>query len=341
MAGSILSPGSFSPDDPDWVTLLARKMLANLATGRHPFNPRPAEHAISDTARLIIVGDWGTGLPRAQAVARYIAEEVASARQQGREAHVVHLGNIYYSGLPGEVQRRALTYWPVSPAQAGAGVTSWSLNGNHDMYGGGFGYFETLLGDPRFATQHSADGLPTSFFRLTSPSWEFVGLDTSWHPDPLWDGVSAVLQDPQADFVASVASQSDRKMVLLSQHQLTSVYAPSDLGPELPAKLAPVLSPGRITAWWWAHEPTCMGFDSIQGVSFPRCLGYGGVPAVQTRSADAPIPAPGSWASSAWRNEDGQRTVLCGFAVLDLDGSQLQVRYRTETGMTTRTETVM
>ena len=49
-----------------------------------------------------------------------------------------------------------IVLWPVTAAQARAGVTSWSLNGNHDMYGGGFGYFETLLADPRFVTQRSA-----------------------------------------------------------------------------------------------------------------------------------------------------------------------------------------
>ena len=85
----LLHPGSFSPDDPDWVIRIAESMLVHLAKGNHPFNPRPAEHAISDSARLVVVGDWGTGLPRAQAVAKYLAEEVADALDQGREAHVI------------------------------------------------------------------------------------------------------------------------------------------------------------------------------------------------------------------------------------------------------------
>ena len=179
-AEALLHPGNFSPGDPDWVVKIAESMLGHLAKGNHPFNPRPAEHAISDSARLVVVGDWGTGLPRARAVASYMAEEVAEALAHGREAHVIHLGDVYYSGLPSEVRQHVLACWPVTPEQARAGVTSWSLNGNHDMYSGGFGYFETLLGDPRFAGQHSADGAPTSFFRLAAPSWDFVGLDTSW-----------------------------------------------------------------------------------------------------------------------------------------------------------------
>ena len=98
-----------------------------------------------------------------------MAEEVADALRNGREAHVIHLGDVYYSGLPVEVQRHVLEPWPVTAAQAKAGVTSWSLNGNHDMYSGGYGYYDTLLADPRFAAQHSADGASTSFFRLDRP----------------------------------------------------------------------------------------------------------------------------------------------------------------------------
>ena len=336
----LLHPGSFSPDDPDWVIRIAESMLVHLAKGNHPFNPRPAEHAISDSARLVVVGDWGTGLPRAQAVAKYLAEEVADALDQGREAHVIHLGDVYYSGLSDEVERHVLKYWPVTPAQARAGVTSWSLNGNHDMYSGGFGYYDTLLGDTRFAAQHSADGASTSFFRLTSPSWEFVGLDTSWDPDVLTQGASGVLQDPQGDFVATVAGASDRKLVLLSHHQLVSVYDQEDLGPVLPAKLGRVLASGRVTGWWWGHEHRCVGFEAAKGVRFPRCIGHGGVPVLQTHTAGQKPPAPWAWEPDGYLEISGQHWALFGFAVFDLDGGRMQVRYRDEQGATFRTEEI-
>src|SRR5205807_4303852 len=113
------------------------------------------------------------------------------------------------SGLPEEVERHVLALWPVTVEEARGGVSSWSLNGNHDMYGGGFGYFDALLADERFAAQRSPDGKPTSFFRLTSPSWEFVALDTSWDENVLAMGHVGVLQDPQADFVARVGRQAD------------------------------------------------------------------------------------------------------------------------------------
>jgi hypothetical protein len=272
---SILHPVRFGPDDPDWVIDIAGSVLDRLARGNHSFNPRPAEHEISDDARVVIVGDWGSGLPRAQEVAKVMAEEVASALAEGREAHVVHLGDVYYSGTEQEVHRHVLApgMWPVSVEQASGGVTSWSLNGNHDMYGGGFGYFQTLLGDVRFSNQRCAEGDATSYFRLSSPSWDIVGLDTAWDSDVLSKGMVGVLEDPQAKYVARVAGESERKLMLLSHHQLISVYDTEDLGPTLPVKLASVLKDGGVTAWLWGHEHRCMGFGQGAGVKTSRCIG--------------------------------------------------------------------
>ena len=278
----------------------------------------------------MIVGDWGTGLPRACDVARYMAEEVAGALAERREAHVVHLGDVYYSGLAEEVQRNVLAHWPVTPEQAQAGVTSWSLNGNHDMYGGGYGYFDTLLMDPRFAAQRSPDGQPTSFFRLRSPSWDFVGLDTSWDDDVLSMGQAGVLHDPQAKFVADVAAESDRKLVLLSHHQLVTLYAKDDIGPVLGAKLGPVLQSGRVTAWLWGHEHRCMGFEPQQGVEYPRCVGHGGVPVLMTESGK-PKP-PGLWQDTGFLEFRGDRWARFGFAILDLSPDEIRVRYRNDLG---------
>ncbi len=339
---SILYPVRYGPDDPDWVIDVAASMLERLAEGTHPFNPLPAEHEVAEDARVVIVGDWGTGIARAQKVAKVMAEEVADALAHGREAHVVHLGDIYYSGTEEEVRRHVLAagMWPVTTEQASAGVTSWSLNGNHDMYGGGFGYFQTLLGDERFARQRSPDGKPTSFFRLRSPSWDFVALDTSWNTDPLSAGFVGVLEDPQAGFAERVARESERKLMLLSHHQPVSVYDPEDIGTFLPKKLAPVLDGGRVTAWLWGHEHRCMGFEEHLEVKFPRCLGHGGVPVLMEHEPDEHIPPPGIWEERGFSQYGGDHWGRMGCAILDLSGGQIHVRYRDEEGTTTREETI-
>ena len=339
---SVLHPVRFGPDDPDWVIDVAGAMLDRLARGNHSFNPRPAEHEISDDARVVIVGDWGSGLPRAQEVAEVMAEEVAQALAEGREAHVIHLGDIYYSGMEEEVRRHVLAagMWPVSVEQASAGATSWSLNGNHDMYGGGFGYFETLLGDERFSNQSSSDGKPTSYFRLRSPSWDIVGLDTAWDPDVLSLGMVGVLEDPQAEYVTRVAGESERKLMLLSHHQLVSVYDTEDLGPILPAKLAPLLKNGRVTAWLWGHEHRLMGFEQAEGVKVSRCIGHGGVPVLMTHTAEEHIPVPGLWQETAFSKYRGDRWGRMGCAILDFAGPRIEVRYRDEQGTVSRKETI-
>jgi hypothetical protein len=337
---SILHPVRYGPDDPDWVIDIAASMIERIADGTHSFNPLPAEHDIADNARIVIVGDWGTGIPRAQQVAKFMAEEVSEALAHGREAHVVHLGDIYYSGTEEEVRRHVLaaSMWPVTSKQASAGVTSWSLNGNHDMYGGGFGYFETLLGDGRFLSQRSRDGRPTSFFRLRSPSWDFLALDTSWSENLLSTGFVGVLEDPQLDFAERVAGESERKLMLLSHHQPISVYDTEDLGPFLPKKLAPVLANGRTTAWLWGHEHRCMGFEEHLHVMFPRCIGHGGVPVLMEHRPDEPVPRPGLWEERGFSDYRGDHWGRMGFVVLDLDGERIGVRYRDEEGTTTRDE---
>lgn len=336
-----ISPGSFTSDDPDWYVNIAAGVLERLAMGNAPFNQKPAEYdGLADEARLVVVGDWGTGLPRARDVAAGMNAAIDAALSENRQVHVIHLGDIYYSGLESEDRRRFLDLWPVTQAQADVGVTSWSLNGNHDMYSGGFGLFDTVLGDPRFKGQRSADGKATSFFRLRSPSWDFIGIDTSWDTDVTSGGHVGVLQDPQAAYVAGVAAGSARKLVLFSHHQLISFYDKADLGPTLAAKLAPVLTGNRVTGWWWGHEHRAVAYGPSAGVRYPRCLGNGGVPTLPVPDPPANSDPTVTWRSTRTVKEDGQERLRFGFAVFDLHPDRIDVAYIDDDGDTPHTETI-
>src|SRR5581483_11506302 len=52
--------------------------------------PQPLE--ISDTARLILVGDWGSGIPRSEKVGTGMRTYVEDSLRNGQDCHVIHLG---------------------------------------------------------------------------------------------------------------------------------------------------------------------------------------------------------------------------------------------------------
>jgi len=142
----------FSITDPRWVSSLVAMGVRKLR-GRHAFNPtKPESVQISDQARVILVGDWGSGIPRARLVGQAMRKAVEEAAGENREVQVIHLGDVYYAGWEYEYRDRFLPYWPVKAEEADK-IGSWCLNGNHDMYSGGHAYFEYLLKDPRSASR--------------------------------------------------------------------------------------------------------------------------------------------------------------------------------------------
>jgi len=306
--------------------------LVRIAEGTHPFNPRPAEQQLADPARLIIVGDWGSGLRPARALAGRMQQEVTAGVAAGREVHVIHLGDVYWAGQADEYRRHVLAdgWWPVTAELTERGVRSWSLAGNHDLYGGARPYFTVLLGDARFRLQRSADGAPTSWFRLASPSWQIIGLDSAWNDDPRERGQTGLLQDPQLASLEQWLAQADgRKAILLTHHQFMSVYdgrlthAPAP--PPMVARVKPFVDRGAIHGWLWGHEHRCMAF-SDPGLPFPRCIGHGG----QLQKAHAPgtrPPSPALWQETAAFRYSGGLWNTFGFAVLDIDGPQITVSY--------------
>src|SRR5262249_6947540 len=134
-------------------------------------------------ARVVLFADWGTGTPEAYAVLKE-----ALARKPDV---LIHLGDIYYSGLPQEVRARFLD--PLERAFAELGidpVPAYTLSGNHDMYSGGAGYYE-LLGKL---------GQPASYFCLRNDRWQLLAVDTG-----LNSGVGAdvtFLKDEEVAWVA-------------------------------------------------------------------------------------------------------------------------------------------
>ncbi len=352
-----------------WIGKVGLSLIWRFLHGSHRFQDAPANATLEDNTRLILFSDWGTGLKEADQVVAHAARFI---RQAERSVHVIHLGDTYYSGTPFEAERHILRPWPVSVEQA-ADVSSWVLNGNHDMYSGGEGLFETTLRDPRFKRQSTGAG-PTSWFHLQSDRWDVVGLDTAYR-DPLIDlrhgnfflfGSLGYLYGSQADYVNALSKQGKRRSLLLSHHQLFSAYdeAATKDSP-IRTKLQPTLTGRGVDAWFWGHEHDCLAYDEFEGVRAARVIGHGAVPElVHTDPPGKPVPgAPDfvvkptpparasstpalravNWEYRGYREGDddpGEHWAKHGFAVVDIVGDTLQVSHVDDDGHVYMEETI-
>lgn len=316
----------FTTTDPEWVTETAKAFVARLWRGTHEFveTESPPAATLGDRARVILIGDWATGGAAARAVARIARAEIESAGDF--DVHVVHLGDIYYTGDEEEVRDRFLEPWPIERGEEDR-YSSWALIGNHEMYSGGHGYYRTLLADPRFAGQRTEDGEPISYFSLSNPHWQILGIDTASDDSlGLFTGHAGFLRDPQYKWIAeSVRSGSEKgqRTMLLSHHGYLTVEeagGKAELAKgNLSEKLAPAFEDGVIDAWFWGHDHVCKTFAERPEVRYSACVGHGAIP----KAMGDQVAEPGEWefvtGGSQWR--------WCGLVVLDFDHQHVDVRY--------------
>jgi hypothetical protein len=330
-ARKLIGDGDIAEHDAEFGTELVEGVLRRFVEGTYPFNTTPAECTLADRVRVIVVGDWGSGLPQAKRVAALMAEEVRSAREADLAVHVIHLGDVYFAGQAAEYRDHVLAAgcWPVTNDDAKAGVGSWLMAGNHDLYGGAAPYFDAVRNDPRFRLQSSADGHPTSWFRLVSPSLQIIGLDSAWNKDPFFTGQTGLLQAPQRAVVEKWLRDGEPPAMLLSHHQFMSAYDHRLLDvadpPPLVAELSDLVERNRVRAWLWGHEHRCMAFTHAH-LAYPACVGHGG-------QLEVPIPAGKQapptvrWAENATFMQGGRPWGRCGSVVLDIDGARVEARY--------------
>jgi Calcineurin-like phosphoesterase len=312
------------PCDPRWIEACIADGLAALEQLEHrtPPPPRPSSpNQLAPDARVVLVSDWATGLPCALAVAQRIRDAVAEAKDEGRDVHVIHLGDAYYSGWREEYAARFLAHWPVDPGEEG--VHSWALPGNHDLYSGGHGYFGFLLADPRFRLQRGS-----SWFSLESESWQILGLDSSYLDEDL--------HDPEVEWVKS-RIRGERRTILLAHHPMESMYECAAFG--LPSTLGPVLQDlGPVDAFFWGHEhrsiiysPYPYDYDTPYA-NLSSCIGNGGVPRMLSEPERPPAGNERSYEPVTWVRAGPYYRPLNGFVIIDFDESAAIVTYVDERG---------
>jgi hypothetical protein len=283
----------------------------------HPWiSPPSTAQVFADDARIALFADWGTGLYGAPAIAKSIVE-------LDRCDVVLHLGDTYYSGANNEISGRLVGDWPTR----GGNTVNRSLNGNHEMYSGGRGYFEALAS---FFQQ------PASCFAMQNSNWILVCVDTAYKDFDL---------DPaQVAWLKSIVDAAgSRKLLLFSHHQPFSQL--DDQGPHLQKALADILSKQRIHAWFWGHEHRLVLYESHSAWGFKgRCIGHGGFPAFRDGLIPAgdtyewvDLPARPSGVPKArvldgpnfWVVEDPMKYSPHGFVTLDFEGDKVWETYYT------------
>jgi hypothetical protein len=162
-------------------------LLAQIpATGYRTAPPGYGAIAVPDDSRFILLGDWGTSLPDAEALLEAIWDQTYTA-DPTRTILFLHLGDIYYSGLPVECQqnfydvfarvRQTLIqrYGP-SFADNAAQSKIFAIPGNHEYYSKGYGYFQLI---DQLDTELGT-GQECSFFclRTQNGGWQVLGMDT-------------------------------------------------------------------------------------------------------------------------------------------------------------------
>lgn len=254
--------------------------------------------------RISMAGDWGTGTDEADDVGRQML---------AFEPHfTIHLGDVYYVGDPEEINENCLNtpnpannYTPVKWPHGSAG--SFALNGNHEMYANGDGYFDLFLPTLGMAKAGGEiSGQQTSFFCLQNQYWRIIAVDTGYNSIglPLLSQIPLVNRIPfvggdcklpreNVEWLKKIVrpAEDKRGLVVLSHHQYYSAFEGKY---PLAAKQMWKAGVQRPVLWFWGHEHRLAGYDIGGGGrlrAFGRCIGHGGMPidAIEPKGKPEPL----------------------------------------------------
>ena len=301
-------------------------------------------YPIDDRAKISLAGDWGTGTDEARIV--------ASGMEKSDPDFTIHLGDVYYVGDNNEVRENFLgeKTSPYSPVKWPMGAKgSFALNGNHEMYADGNGYWRMVL--PRMGLKERDSewgaGQWASFFCLENDHWRMIGLDTGYDSTRFDWGKApglhrskwlrkttslkprcALLEPLLAWLKSSVIPDGDKRgLILLSHHGPHSAF---ESWYQIPAQqLAKLIH--RPVIWFWGHEHRLAIYDKFSvkdGVeAHGRCIGHGGMPVARGASPDISDCRWLAWDNRRYPTEEKVDVGYNGYANLSFNGPALHIAY--------------
>ena len=295
--GDIYGFGTYEQLDPGWAWTLKNTVMNHLPrwwghgagianfVPAASFKPVPLVPLNSgcDSINIAIIGDWGTGkfkmegLPGDDGPACAVMETIKNLPDHLQPDYLIHLGDTYYSGTgplrsPANEEKTNLVDMLKLYPDVARPQRCFTLNSNHEMYGGAKGYYGQALSHNLFAQQYGC-----SYFALEFGDWMIVGLDSAYYdPSNLYmDGGLGSNKDPQYDFLHQV-KRSGKKVILMSHH---TGMSNDGAGPSkyLWDDVTSVLVPDY---WYWGHVHLGAVYNSksFAGGTHCRCIGHGAIP---------------------------------------------------------------
>lgn len=309
--GGILGSGRYQLQDIRWLAA-GTQWLLNIHR-KAPFEKNFRVVDMPDTASVALLGDWGTGYFSEACPASKVCQAVKAQDPD----YTIHLGDVYYSGDAGEVETNFLPHWP------GGRLGTFALNSNHEMYVRGRGIFEHLLKDPRFEAQGGA-----TVFALENSHWVIVGLDSARFANKFNLYRTGRLDDSQQEFLRERVEQAGgRGIIVLTHHNGLELRA--QRCDPLWSQVRDALG-GREARWYWGHLHSAIVYRDIDGIR-GRCCGHGAMPRGRASIMDGVGEV--NWFEQSLANDpDIPPRVVNGFAMLRLDGAELQEVFIDENG---------
>ncbi len=158
---------------------------------------------------IAIMGDWGTGIYGDEGfpAPSQLVKNAIRALNPAPDI-TLHLGDVYYAGLPNEEMNKLLKNFPKSK------LANFTLNSNHEMYDGANGYFKMALSNALF--QKSQNN--TSYFAVTFGNWVIIGLDTAYYDSSELYMDGALYDAAQIKFIKDLKISSTQKIILMTHH---------------------------------------------------------------------------------------------------------------------------
>jgi len=294
--GTIIGFGKYEQLDPGWAWTAWNRLLnwwdgISDFAATDTFEPIDLVANDSGTVRIAIIGDWGTGT----------FDEAGSLNPDGPAAavmqtvvelapdYIIHVGDTYYAGTndkrppKGEEKANLVDIWAEYTEGKFPAGRFFTLNSNHEMYGGAYGLYDVALSNPLFKAQQ---GL--TYFSLKFGKWLIGCFDSAYFSPSvtyLLGGLGSETDDPaQYKFLSEFKAYADdgnMNTMLMCHHNPIDTFATKLEGP-LWANVTNTITPDY---WYWGH----IHMGAIYSDNAPiwkttptktkaRCIGHSAIP---------------------------------------------------------------